>query len=474
MDYRRVFTPSLRFIGLCMAVLKQVSGVTLANGPYCKYHLENGSVTGVAFSLDVRYPVRSVALNVMCSTVLLDKLRKDIRHFNVFTDFALTVQFDNKLISPASIKEKVPTAISQHLAHDVTLSILYETAEEICYLVECLDLETLIKRSKLVSAAPSALESTARPVAWSVCPENLSAPISIQQEWITAVQKLSYISEHRYRKTRTPEEHRSYIQCQLQEDAASSLGLTMEATTKLAMEYWLTPTPLPLTEHIAARFKQKQNEALFPLLNAADVRTWAASIKDKSHVSKMARLIQASQELITEGDAVTAFMSQFHQSENELAIMGLQAFHANKLPNTWIYRAGAKFTFTLAYSITLHLPDILDDIVNALSDIPFIVDLKVGSDKASRRTVVIVIHALICTRIISPITCMQAPRDAQQIYAQIMALSEPIKQKRISYERQTTEITAHESALRSKFSVQKDVEENKLMSLCGMLYNSQL
>lgn len=402
----------------CRTLFFWISGTTREHS----YHImTSNTFTYEMLSVDATSSIRSVAVNVICTPHLLDKLSADIRHFNIFTDYSLTIRFDDKKTSAAVIKERVSSAIREQVCPPI-LSLAYETANEVCFIMEYPITEKLFtERFELSLTMPysSPRCTTGMPFTWNIPLRCFAtSSLSMKQQWLAFLQQYLYFDEHHIQSQ--PLSHKL-----LKKQATSRSRLAvLESITRysgvelqIAWAYQLCYGQLPFMSSLALkigallnkmniRVKPNKLESLYQrfktglfyiyvlkqmfsranktnsLSSMNTIKAWKKSMMRPATLEeKVKRLICSSSAIVTKEWAVAEFYAELNRMHEDELTCDNQVFNKSKLPSTlepsdyFI----TELAFSLKYSDTIHVPDIHAWCADALTDMPYSVRILNGS-----------------------------------------------------------------------------------------------
>lgn len=466
----KTFEPQGVYFDFCEAVLAQVSS-RVAPPSCARRHSENDSPAISVVSLDARSPVQSVSVTVVCTPQLLKKVRQDIRHFNVFTEFVLAVNADHKQVSLAAIQEDVATVLTNLVRQPVRLSICYTSVDEVGFLIEFTDLDSLIKERKLIIADTFSVANPMCPLTWQVPADVFSTPTTFNEQWDMSVKKLLYLTEHAPSMTLDPDAHREFIQHQIRKKRVFNLGCQTTSIMRLIMAHKLSATTLSLPDFIAAQIQHWHNDA--PSLSSIqDLSSWCEFLSETSLINKSIRLIQTGSQIHTSRMAVADLAAIFELTPRTHEHRRINVFHGYCLPDDLTAHAAIYHSFYFRCSKNIHMPDILNQLTSALGGIPFVVESKVDSDSAAQLIVEIAIKALIKLPevLCHPCAQSQVDLDMPQMLLHVLSLVKPIELETVRYENMQTGMNGFKSEVLATYNQRKIEETAKLQALWESLH----
>lgn len=241
-------------LSLCIAIMNQLYK---HDGACEHFGCSNESHALQAVVLETNSPVQRVSLNHVCSTQLLRKMQEDSCHFNIITDYVLTVKFDPNLISAEAVKAVVDLTMARQLNTSFQLSICHETTDEIAYLVELTITRELVAQCDMLVGLGTLQHypQLPWPMTFSIPDWVLSkTPSALRERWRFLVQSYGYclqqIPQERIPTTVQPK----LAEFKLSIPTLFELRHDNRHALAIALDYLLYESDTPLNDFLDQRF----------------------------------------------------------------------------------------------------------------------------------------------------------------------------------------------------------------------------
>lgn len=404
------YTTTILSPKLCATLLTRIADL---GHEQMHHHTRSELLAKDAFSLNTNNAIKSVSVHSICTLRLLDKLRQDIRHFNIFTDYSLTVTFDHNRISAQTVKARVQDVLYRGISDKYVLSIGYESENELCFIVEYEITEELVTKShKLATHWPyDAMNAMMfAPITWYGASNLFTGGSVVEQDQvIAAFRRYVYFLEYPLVKALSVDLYRERNLEATKRNALHSLISDQGQALQEAWFYKIGRAQVVSDDSIVGNFKSRistliqsiklgiinrisdpESDPAFvayvhsritDLIDTArstssldEIKSWATEIKQATSLrEKTKKLICAGNSIRIDEDSVHRFRACFNESPENLTKRQIVFFNKDAIltsqasPDEMIVITD----FLFGYDVPIHLPDIYIWCVDALAGLPF-------------------------------------------------------------------------------------------------------